>query len=35
MIKNSRPYVLSKNRVMNIDTKVDFITAESIIKKND
>ncbi len=33
--KNSRPYVLSKHRVMNIDTKVDFITAESIIKKND
>ena len=32
--KNSRPYVLSKNRVMNIDTKIDFITAESIIKKN-
>ena len=31
--KNSRPYVLSKNRVMNIDTKIDFITAESIIKK--
>ncbi len=33
--KNSRPYVLSKNRVMNIDTEIDFKTAESIIKKND
>lgn len=32
--KNSRPFVLPQERVMNIDTQIDFLTAESIIKKN-
>ena len=31
--RNSRPFVLQKERVMNIDTEIDFLTAESIIKK--
>jgi CMP-N,N'-diacetyllegionaminic acid synthase len=29
----SRPYILSPNKVINIDTELDFIVAESIIKK--
>ena len=31
--KNSRPFVLPQERVMNIDTKIDFLTAEAILKK--
>ena len=31
--KNSRAYILPKDRVINIDTKTDFLTAETIIKK--
>lgn len=29
----SRPYILSPNKVINIDTELDFIVAESIINK--
>ena len=31
---NSRPYILSKSRVLNIDTEIDFLTAETIINKS-
>ena len=31
--KNSRPYILPNSRVINIDTELDFLTAEIIIKK--
>lgn len=30
---DSRPYVLSSNNVINIDSELDFIVAESILKK--
>ena len=31
--RDSRPYLLPSNRVINIDTEVDFLLAELIIKK--
>ena len=31
--RNSRPYILPISRVINIDTELDFLTAELIIKK--
>ena len=33
--KNSRPYILSPNRVINIDEEIDFLTAELMLKKNE
>jgi len=30
---NSRPYILLKERAVNIDTEIDFMIAEQIIKK--
>jgi CMP-N-acetylneuraminic acid synthetase len=30
---NSRPYILPKERAVNIDTEIDFMTAELMIKK--
>jgi len=32
--KNSRPYILEQNRVINIDTKIDFFTAEAMFQFN-
>lgn len=31
--RNSRPYVLPEERTINIDTEIDFLIAEAIIKK--
>ena len=33
--KNSKPYILPENRVINIDSEFDFLLAESIIKNNE
>ena len=30
--KNSRPYILPDNRVINIDREIDFLTAEAMMK---
>jgi len=30
---NSRPYVLPPERVVNIDTNIDFMIAELLLKK--
>ena len=29
---NSRPYILPESRVINIDNKTDFVTAEAMMK---
>ena len=31
---NSRPYILAKNKVINIDTKIDFFIAEAMLQFN-
>jgi len=33
--KNSRPYILPPNKVINIDEEIDFLTAELMLKKNE
>lgn len=32
--RNSRPYILPPNRAINIDTEIDVLVAENILKKN-
>jgi len=32
--ENSRPYILPPERAVNVDTEIDFLVAESLIKNN-
>ena len=32
-VKNSRPYILPIDRAVNIDSEIDFLVAEFLLKK--